>query len=49
MLTEMKISKAEAAITPNDKPRTVEKMNWDLIRDPNKAGANNIVVTWLGQ
>ena len=49
MLSETNLRKTEQAITPNAKPPFVEKMNWELIREPSQAGENNIVVTWLGQ
>ncbi|KAI8144925.1 beta-lactamase superfamily domain-containing protein [Fennellomyces sp. T-0311] len=48
MFGEINIRKTEATITADTKPITVDEMNWDLIRDPEQAGENNIVVTWLG-
>lgn len=49
MLLENKLGKAEAAITESTKPQTVEKMQWDIINTPSKAGDGAVVVTWIGQ
>lgn len=49
MLLENKLGKAEAAITESTKPQTVEKMQWDVINTPSKAGDGAVVVTWIGQ
>ncbi|KAI7857625.1 beta-lactamase superfamily domain-containing protein [Circinella umbellata] len=48
MLSEVNLRKTEQKITSDAKPPIVEKMNWELIREPSQAGENNIVVTWLG-
>lgn len=49
VLSELQLGKTEAAITAANKPPKVEKLKWEVINDPSKAGENTVVATWLGQ
>ncbi|KAL1936655.1 hypothetical protein VTP01DRAFT_789 [Rhizomucor pusillus] len=48
VLSELQLGKTEAAITAANKPPKVEKLKWEVINDPSKAGENTVVATWLG-
>lgn len=48
MLREIKLGKTEKEIQPHHKPGQVP-LNQTLLRQPETAGNNTILTTWLGQ